>query len=62
MVKLKYYGIGISLVVVVIYGIVIFINLNYRNSKIKNILLEIVKLVKEINILDNREDIDNDKS
>ncbi|OOM15851.1 hypothetical protein [Clostridium saccharobutylicum] len=60
--KLKYYGIGISLAAVAIYGTFTFINSNYKDNKIKNTSPEIAKSVKEINTLDNKEDIDNDKS
>lgn len=61
MVKLKYYGIGISLAAVAIYGTLTFINSNYKNSKIKNNSQEIAKSVEEINTLDNKQYIDNDK-
>ncbi|AGX44432.1 hypothetical protein [Clostridium saccharobutylicum] len=57
--KLKYYGIGISLAIVAIYGTLTFIDSNYRNSKIKNNSEEIAKSVEQINTLDNKEDIDN---
>ncbi|AQS11239.1 hypothetical protein CLOBY_33930 [Clostridium saccharobutylicum] len=60
--KLKYYGIGISLAIVAIYGTLTFIDSNYRNSKIKNNSEEIAKSVEQINTLDNKEDVVNDKS
>lgn len=60
--KLKYYGIGIGLTIVITCITLTFINLNNSNNKIENKLDVVATSAEQTYSQDSKENIANDKS